>query len=88
MAGVIYFAAASPGVLGGEDVVHGDGFVCPLVGSGVDLGLSNSGLKFGATTACMADSRPTAGTTWNRLVGLLHMIPGKKSVTVGPEGLD
>ena len=45
MAGVIYFAAASPGVLGGEDVVHGDGFVCPLVGSGVDLGLSNSGLK-------------------------------------------
>ena len=54
---------------GGDGVVagHGDGLVRPVAGSGVDLGLSNSGLRFGATAASMLDLRPTAGATWNRL---------------------
>ena len=69
------------GVHGVEGVVHGDGLVRPVARSGVDLGLSNSGLRFGAAAASKAGSQQqTAGATWSRLplpaVGMrLHVIP-------------
>ena len=49
-------------VLGVEDVVLRQR-VNPLVRSGLDLGLSNSGLKFGAAAASKVDSLQTAGAT-------------------------
>ena len=70
------------GVHGVEGVVHGDGLVRPVARSGVDLGLSNSGLRFGAAAASKAGSQQqTAGATWNRLPAVhrlvcrLHTIP-------------
>ena len=69
------------GVLVVEDVVNGDGLVRPVAGSGVDLGTSNSGLKFGAAAASVADLQQTAGAAWNRLPAVqrldcrLHTIP-------------
>ena len=44
-------------------MLYQDSLVHPLVRSGVDLGLSNSGLKFGAAAASKVDSLQTAGAT-------------------------
>ena len=75
------------GVLCIEDVGHGDGLVCSVTGSRVDLGLSNSGLTFGAAAASMADLQQTAGALWNQLAAVhrldsrLHLFPCREKVT-------
>ena len=64
--GVLHVEEGVVGVaLADEGMVHGDSLVSPVVGSGVDGSLSDSGLMFGAAAASMADSVQTASTTWN-----------------------
>ena len=76
------------GVVGVEDVGHGDGLVRPVTGSRVDGSLSNSGLTFVAAASSVADWRQqTAGSIWNRLAAVrrldcrLHLFPCQEKVT-------
>ena len=80
-------------ILGVEDVGHRDGLVRPVAGSRVDVGLSNSGLRYGAAAASNADLQQTAGASWNRLAAVhswldsrLHQFPCREMVTLGPRG--
>ena len=75
-------------ILGVEDVGHRDGLVRPVAGSRVDVGLSNSGLRYGAAAASNADLQQTAGASWNRLAAVhswldsrLHQFPCREMVT-------
>ena len=80
------------GVLVVEDVGHGDGLVRPVVGHRVDFSLSDSGLRYGAAAASVADWQHTAGASWNRLAAVhwldsrLHLFPCQEKVTLGPRG--
>ena len=75
------------GVLGVEDVGHGDGLVRSVTGYRVACSLSDSALTFGAAAASVADLQQTAGAIWNRLAAVqrlnsrLHLFPCREEVT-------